>query len=39
MKLSTFAIAALAAPFIQAAPTDIRGLANRQAKPKELSMI
>jgi len=39
MKLSTFAVAALAAPFVQAAPTDIRELANRQTKPKELSMI
>jgi len=39
MKLSTFAVAALAAPFVQAAPTDIRDLTNRQTKPKELSMI
>ncbi|KAI4682970.1 uncharacterized protein J4E84_006872 [Alternaria hordeiaustralica] len=36
MKLSTFAVAALAAPFVEAAPTDIRELANRQTKPKEL---
>jgi len=39
MKFSTFAVAALAAPFVQAAPTDIRELSNRQTKSKELSMI
>jgi hypothetical protein len=39
MKLTTFAVAALAAPFVQAAPTEVREIVNRQTKPRELSMI
>ena len=39
MKLTTFTLAALATPLVNATPVDLRTLVNRQTKEKELSMF